>query len=89
MHYRLELVRQGRLEPLPLPSEQYQLDVEDSKVARLAEGSSVVALQEGRTRVLLKDNNAVEEDGEGRAISATVRVGQPALLELDVLPTRR
>jgi hypothetical protein len=85
--YTLHLVKQGRLEPLKLPSEQYQLEVEDSDVARLTEGSTVLALKLGRTRVLLKDTNADDPDGEGRSISAIIRVAQPASLELDILPT--
>ncbi|KAF4532009.1 hypothetical protein B566_EDAN006554, partial [Ephemera danica] len=89
VNYHLHLVKQGRLEPLSLPSEQYQLEVEDTEVAKLQDGNTVLALKLGRTRVLLKDNNAVTEDsdGEGRSISAIIRVAQPASLELDILPT--
>jgi hypothetical protein len=49
----------------------------------------VEALVEGRTRVLLRDSNVVDPEEEGRAISATIRVGHPVSLDIEVLPSRR
>ncbi|CAB3380542.1 Hypothetical predicted protein [Cloeon dipterum] len=86
VRYSLELVRHGRQERLPLPSEQYQLEVEDSAIGTLqSDGVIVEALKVGKTRVLLRDLNAVDEE-EARTTSATLRVANPAALDIEILP---
>ncbi|XP_059477687.1 nuclear pore membrane glycoprotein 210 [Neocloeon triangulifer] len=86
VRYQLELVRHGRQENLALPSEQYQLEVQDSAIASLqSDGVIVEALSVGKTRILLRDMNAVDDE-EGRTTSATLRVANPTALDIQVLP---
>ena len=90
MSYRLELVRHGRQEQMLLPSEQYQLEVENLSIGSLqTDGVIVEALAVGKTRVILRDMNAIDSDEESRTTSAILRVANPAALEISVLPHKR
>lgn len=79
----------GRLEEIVLPSQQYFLQLQDSAVAAIDEHTAVVmALTEGKTRVLLHDRNVDENEAGIRLPSATLTVCDPHYLTLAILPHR-
>ncbi|XP_071451891.1 nuclear pore membrane glycoprotein 210 [Hetaerina americana] len=95
IQYRVLQMKQGRLEEIPMPSEQYELelDQEDEGIAVINYATSVVtAKRVGRTRVTLRDryvDAVVQEGGSARGIpTAHLKVGLPASLSLSVLPHR-
>ncbi|XP_046395888.1 nuclear pore membrane glycoprotein 210 [Ischnura elegans] len=94
IHYRVLQMKQGRLEEIPMPSEQYvlELDQEGEEIAVIDIATNVVtAKRVGRTHVTLKDRyvDAAVQEGGGRGIpTAHLKVGLPASLSLSVLPHR-
>lgn len=89
VQYRILQVHHGRLEEIVLPSRQYFLELQDSAVAAIDEHTAVLmALTEGKTRVLLHDRNVDEKEAGIRLPSATLTVCDPHYLTLAILPHR-
>lgn len=86
--YRILQIRHGRLHEIELPSEQYQLEIEDNEIASIDSSTSEAqALQVGRTKVSLRDNNVSGLSGM-RVPQATINVALPAFIHLVLLPHR-
>ncbi|CAH1786082.1 unnamed protein product [Owenia fusiformis] len=87
--YRVELLRQGKPQAIPMPSAQYYLEVETASIASLDTKTSIAtALQLGHTEVVLRDRNIVVKESF-RQPSAGIYVVQPGYLGFVVLPGRK
>ncbi|PSN36073.1 hypothetical protein C0J52_06709 [Blattella germanica] len=89
VQYRILQVHHGRLTEIPLPSNQYFLEVEDTKIATIDENTAVVTgLSKGKTKLLLHDRNVDEKEAGIRIPTATLTVSDPCYLTIAVLPHR-
>ncbi|RWS29275.1 nuclear pore membrane glycoprotein 210-like protein [Leptotrombidium deliense] len=84
--YAVNMIRSGRTQQIPIPSEQYFFELSDSNVASLNEQSSVVtALKEGSTSIILKDKN-IKPGGGIRQPTSEIHIRKPSYLLFDVEP---
>ncbi|RZC37684.1 nuclear pore membrane glycoprotein 210, partial [Asbolus verrucosus] len=81
------MIRNGKLDEVHLPDAQYYLECEDKAIISNDRTSGeVTALQIGRSRVLLRNNNANEDDPALKLPMAVINVVQPAYIVLSILP---
>lgn len=83
---RLSQIRQGRIEPISLPSAQYYVEADDGSIVSVVD-ESVRALQRGITNVRLRDRNMKNPD-VSHAPFVTVHVVYPHRMVLTLLPER-
>ncbi|KAG8201918.1 hypothetical protein JTE90_027395 [Oedothorax gibbosus] len=84
--YQLELIKQGKAFPVPLPSDQYYLEMGDKSVASLADSISVVtALKYGTTNIVVKDRYITGKE-VAYLPSAVIHVMAPSYLTLSITP---
>lgn len=90
--FRILQLKMGKLQEISLNS-QYFLEIDDINVASI-KGTTVRALKEGRTMVVLRDRNAPNNAGfsSGKEISKTtapsarITVSKPHKLGLSLIP---
>lgn len=84
--YSVNILKGQQMRELALPTEQYYLDVLDTKVASLdAASSTLTASKEGSTSIVLKDRNI--KPGIGlRQPTAEVNVMKPSYMSFHVEP---
>lgn len=86
--YKIMHTRQGRLEEISLPSNQYYLEAENSDILEIDNDRDFAyGLKTGRTKVFLHDKN-VREEYPVILPSATVNLHEVAYISLSVLPNR-
>ncbi|XP_050451905.1 nuclear pore membrane glycoprotein 210 [Cataglyphis hispanica] len=86
--YKIMHTRQGRLEEISLPSNQYYLEAESSDILEIDNDRDFAyGLKTGRTKVFLHDKN-VREEYPVILPSATVNIHEVAYISLSVLPNR-
>ncbi|XP_072752648.1 nuclear pore membrane glycoprotein 210 [Anoplolepis gracilipes] len=86
--YKIMHTRQGRLEEISLPSNQYYLEAESSDILEIDNDRDFAyGLKTGRTKVFLHDKN-VREEYPVILPSATVNVHEVAYISLSVLPNK-
>lgn len=86
--YKIMHTRQGRLEEISLPSNQYYLEAENSDILEIDNDHDFAyGRKTGRTKVFLHDKN-VREEYPVILPSATVNVHEVAYISLSVLPNR-
>ena len=84
--YNVELIKSGESKELTMPSDQYYLEVTNSKVALLNPETSVVTgLIEGKSELILKDRNIKVGDGV-RQPTAEIFVREPSYMTISVRP---
>jgi len=82
-------IRHGRIHEIELPSQQYHLEIEDSKIASIDPYTSEAqGLAVGRTKVSLRDKNVDPNVSGVRVPQATINVALPAFIHLILLPHR-
>ncbi|XP_070200007.1 nuclear pore membrane glycoprotein 210-like [Littorina saxatilis] len=87
--YIVEILRHNSLKLIPMPSQQYYLDVKNTGICILdAQTSMATALEMGSTEIVLKDRNIVMTEFF-RQPSAVIHVVSPGFLAFVVLPTRK
>ncbi|KAJ8960331.1 hypothetical protein NQ318_004065 [Aromia moschata] len=85
--FKIFFLNSGRMEEVMLPDKQYYLEAEDPEVASSNKKSgSVVALKEGKTRIVLRDKNVGKDDPALKLPAATMHVVRPDYLVINVLP---
>ncbi|KFO36369.1 Nuclear pore membrane glycoprotein 210 [Fukomys damarensis] len=99
VHYKVQKVRQGKITELSMPSEQYELQLQNSipgprgdpaqPVAVLAQDTSrVTALQLGQSNLVL-GHRSVRMQGASRLPNSTIYVVEPGYLGFTVHPGDR
>lgn len=84
--YDIELIKSGEIHELTMPSDQYYLEITNSKVASLnAEEATVRAISEGMTELVLKDRNIKLGDGV-RQPTVEVYIKRPSYLTISISP---
>ncbi|KAI5692355.1 hypothetical protein M8J76_009097 [Diaphorina citri] len=83
--FRLLQLRHGRIVELSIPSSQYVFTIENSAIAEPIDSrGNMLALEQGRTKVLLQYSN----DMSIRLPHAFITVTEPQYLALSILPHR-
>ncbi|XP_029168707.1 nuclear pore membrane glycoprotein 210 [Nylanderia fulva] len=86
--YKIMHTRQGRLEEISLPSNQYYLEAENSNILEIDNDRDIAyGRKTGRTKVFLHDKN-VRDEYPVILPSAIVNVHEVAYISLSVLPSR-
>lgn len=86
--YKIMHTRQGRLEEISLPSNQYYLEAESSNILEIDNDRDIAyGRKMGRTKVFLHDKN-VRDEYPVILPSAIVNVHEVAYISLSVLPSR-
>ncbi|KMQ97059.1 putative nuclear pore membrane glycoprotein 210 [Lasius niger] len=86
--YKIMHTRQGRLEEISLPSNQYYLEAESSDILEIDNDHDIAyGRKTGRTKVFLHDKN-VRDEYPVILPSATVNVHEVSYISLSVLPNR-
>ncbi|NXU54806.1 PO210 protein, partial [Turnix velox] len=99
VQYRVQKIRQGKITDLPMPSDQYELQLQKDMidavgdplwpVARLDQATSVVtALQQGQTNLVL-GYKSIRMQGVSRLPNSTIYVVNPGYLGFAVHPGDR
>ncbi|XP_061328975.1 nuclear pore membrane glycoprotein 210 [Pezoporus flaviventris] len=99
VQYRVQTVRQGKITELRMPSDQYELQLQNSMpgpegdaswpVAKLDQASSVVtALRRGQTNLVL-GHKSIRMQGVSRLPNSTVYVVDPGYLGFTIQPCDR
>ena len=87
MAYRAEQIKSNKVHEIALPSHQYYLTVEDSKLASLdAEAAEVTGLDLGSTEVTLRDANVAQDDQSVRPPAGDLHIVTPAYITINVNP---
>lgn len=91
INFRILQLKQGKIQEIS-NSNQYYLEIEDSKFAKMS-GSTATGLEIGRTSVVLRDKNVLHYDKELDHLPnkppiprASLTVVNPAKIKLDLLP---
>lgn len=90
VNFRILQLKQGKLQEIST-SNQYYLEIEDTKYAELR-GNTATGLELGRTSVVLRDKNVPHNEkgdemtNKPPAPRATLTVAAPAKIALDLLP---
>ncbi|XP_049717905.1 nuclear pore membrane glycoprotein 210 [Elephas maximus indicus] len=99
IHYKVQKIRQGRITELAMPSDQYELQLQNSilgaegdparPVAVLAqETSTVTALQLGQSNLVL-GHRSIRMQGASRLPNSTIYVVEPGYLGFTIHPGDR
>ncbi|XP_075689920.1 nuclear pore membrane glycoprotein 210 [Rhinoderma darwinii] len=97
--YKVQKIKQGKITDLPMPSKQYNLQLQnhipthggnkDAPVAKLDQSTSTVtALQQGQTNIVLLHKN-IHMQGASRLPNGTIFVVEPGYLGFTVHPADR
>ncbi|XP_060536617.1 nuclear pore membrane glycoprotein 210 [Cylas formicarius] len=85
--FKIFFLNGGRMEEITLPDSQYYIEAEDSEIASSVKNTgSVTALQEGKTRIVLRDRNIGKDDPMLKLPAATIHVSAPEYILLNILP---
>ena len=86
LSYSVTILKNTQIKPLPLPSEQYYLEVADAKIASLDPATSTVtALKEGSTTIVLRDRN-LKAGIDMKLPTAEITVTKPSYLMFYIEP---
>ncbi|XP_078065799.1 nuclear pore membrane glycoprotein 210 [Mustelus asterias] len=99
IHYRVQKIRQGKITGLMMPSDQYELELQNSivspggdanqPVGKLKQATSTVtALQQGQTNLVLM-HKSIRMQGVSRLPNCTIYVVEPRYLGFTVHPGDR
>uniref|UniRef100_A0A803VLR1 Nucleoporin 210 n=1 Tax=Ficedula albicollis TaxID=59894 RepID=A0A803VLR1_FICAL len=99
IQYRVQKLRQGKITEIAMPSDQYELQLQNNilhpkgdssrPVARLDQATSIVtALQQGQTNLILV-HKSIRMQGVSRLPNSTIYVVSPAYLGFTVHPGDR
>ena len=84
--YGVQMIKAQQLKDLPMPNEQYYMEIHDPLVAKLdTKSSTVTAIKEGSTAVILRDRNLKVETGLTQP-TAAISVSKPSYLSLSHQP---
>ncbi|XP_072454357.1 nuclear pore membrane glycoprotein 210 isoform X2 [Notamacropus eugenii] len=99
IHYKVQKIRQGKITELMMPSDQYELQLQNNilgpegdptrPVAKLTQATSTVtALQQGQTNLVL-GHKSIRMQGASRLPNSTIYVVEPGYLGFTVHPGDR
>uniref|UniRef100_A0A7N4NSS5 Nucleoporin 210 n=1 Tax=Sarcophilus harrisii TaxID=9305 RepID=A0A7N4NSS5_SARHA len=99
IHYKVQKIRQGKITELMMPSDQYELQLQNNvlgpegdptrPVAKLVQATSTVtALQQGQTNLVL-GHKSIRMQGASRLPNSTIYVVEPGYLGFTIHPGDR